>query len=370
MSTAAPGSDGGAVATVPAVAALTGLSGSGGERGPVPPVALLRDVARLAGVSRMTVSRVLNGTAPVSGDTRARVLDAVAALDYRPNPAARTLSSGRSRTIGVITLEGGVLGPASTLAGIEHEARDAGYATSVAILHELTSAAVAEAAGALRSVAVEGIIVSAPWTELDDSLLQPRQVPMVAVEGFGGDLPVVAVDQHLGAVLATRHLVAAGHRVVAHIAGPEDRYEALERHDGWRDTLVVSGLVPGPAVRGDWSPSSGHTLALQLLADPAVTAVFAANDQMALGVLRACTELGRRVPHDLAVVGFDDIPEAAYLTPSLTTVRYDFHELGRRTVQRLLAELAHPAGAERSAEGERTVIAPTLVVRESTGRAC
>lgn len=331
--------------------------------------ALIADVAQLAGVSPMTVSRVLNAKDGVRGDTRDRVLRAVTALNYRPNHAARTLSSGRSRAIGVITMEGAMIGPTSTLTGIEHEARSLGYTLSVAILGELTPAAVADAVDSLRGLAVAGIVLSAPHTGVDDSLLTGPNPPMVAVEGFRGHVPVVAVDQRDGAVLATRHLIDLGHRVICHIAGPDDRFEALEREQGWRDALAAAGLPAGTLLRGDWSPQSGYDLAGQLLEGPPATAVVVANDQMAVGVLRRLSEAGVDVPRQMSVVGFDDIAEAPFLRPSLTTVHYDFYELGRRTFRRLMDTIDEPAGhAPETSVGadSRTVIEPTLIVREST----
>lgn len=338
----------------------------------LPRQALIADVAQLAGVSPMTVSRVLNEKDGVREHTRDRVLEAVTALNYRPNHAARTLSSGRSRAIGVITMEGAMIGPTSTLAGIEHEARSLGYAVSVAILGELTPVAVAAAVDSLRGLAVAGIVLSAPHTGVDDSLLTSPTPPMVAVEGFRGQVPVVAVDQRLGAVLATRHLLDLGHRSIWHIAGPDDRYEAIEREQGWRETLLAAGLPTPGVLRGDWSPRSGYDLAGAVLASAGATAVVVANDQMAVGVLRRLAESGVDVPGRMSVVGFDDIAEAPFLRPSLTTIHYDFYELGRRTFRRLQAAFDPPRGGGSGPPvgvGSRTVIEPGLVVRESTGPA-
>jgi len=333
-------------------------------------VPLIADVAAAAGVSAMTVSRVMNGKDHVSGPTRARVLDAAASLGYRPNLAARTLSSGRSTTVGVVTLEGPVNGPASTLAGIEQEARSLGYAVSVAILSELTPSAVVAAVASFRALAVAGIILSAPHTDINDSLLPPSAIPMVAVEGFDGAVPVVAVDQHLGAVLATEHLTTAGHRDIHHIAGPADRHESLRREAGWRSALRAAHLEEAPVLRGDWTPSSGYQLGRQLIDQEVsaarATAVFVANDQMAIGVLRALAEAEIAVPGRMSVVGFDDIPEAAYLTPSLSTVRYDFAQLGRHALRRLLDDI-NGVQPGRITAPTSTLLEPALVLRESSG---
>lgn len=324
----------------------------------------IADVARLAQVSSMTVSRVINDSAPVNSGTRQRVLQAMTALNYRPNAAAQALSSGRSKTIGVVTMEGAVEGPNSTLAGIEQDARKLGYAVTVSILQRPTPDSIANAVADLQQRSVAGIVLSAPHTGLDDSRIPPMRVPMVAVEGLEGGTPVVAVDQKLGARLATDHLIGLGHTVVAHLAGPKNRLEALEREAGWRGALRSAGLKPGAMLRGDWSPRSGYELGRRLLHRGSPTAVFAANDQMALGLLRLLHEERVDVPGELSVVGFDDLPEAGFLTPSLTTVHYDFYDLGRLTLRRLLADIDQP---ERRTPAERVVMAPSLVVRESSG---
>jgi DNA-binding LacI/PurR family transcriptional regulator len=185
---------------------------------------------------------------------------------------------------------------------------------------------------------------------------------VVAVEaGPDASIPVATVDQVAGAAAATRHLLALGHKTVWHLAGPLDWKEAEERIEGWRSVLESVGApVPGP-LRGDWTARSGYEVGQRLLQIPELTAVLVANDQMALGLLRRLHESGREVPSDLSVVGFDDIPEAAYFTPPLTTVRQDFAELGRRCLHILLARI------EGDETPTRVVVAPELVVRESTG---
>jgi DNA-binding LacI/PurR family transcriptional regulator len=322
---------------------------------------VMADVARLAGVSQQTVSRVLNGNPHVRAETRARVEEAVRKLDYRPNRVARALVTGRSRTLGVVSFDTTLFGPASTLSGIERAAHDAGYAVSIASLAELTVVAVHRAIDRLREQGVDGVLVIAPQEAAARALHRlPAGLPVVATEaGAQDDVPLVAVDQRAGAEAVTSHLLAHGHRTVWHVSGPPDWLEAQDRVRGWRDTLIASGAPVPPVLEGDWSARSGHALAQRLPDD--ATAVFAGNDQMALGVLRALHELGREVPGDVSVAGFDDIPEAAYFTPPLTTVRQRFDEVGR---QALLALVAQLDGARRT--GERTTIAPELVVRAST----
>ncbi len=324
--------------------------------------AVMADVAKLAGVSHMTVSRVINDHPAVSRLTRERVLAAMAELSYRPNIAARTLVTGRTRRLGVISVDTTQYGPASMLVAIERAARDAGYAVAIASLAALDRGALGEAVDFLTSQAVEGIIAITPHTATMAALRHvPSGVPIVAVEGGKGAVPTVAVDQYLGAFLATRHLLALGHATVAHICGPQDWYESPERERGWRDALVAEGREVPAVVAGDWSARSGHDAARKLIGTPGLSAIFVANDQMALGALRALHEAQVAVPDEISVVGFDDIPEAAYFTPPLTTVRQDFGEVGRQGLDLLLEQVE---GAPRSRR--RRVIPPDLVIRKST----
>jgi DNA-binding LacI/PurR family transcriptional regulator len=331
-------------------------------------VAVMADVARLAGVSEMTVSRVLNGNPGVRASTRERVLAAMREADYHPNPAARALVTGRNSTIGVVTLDTTLFGPAATLFGLEQAARDAGYFVSVASVRELTRDSIVGAVDSLQRQGVEGIFVIAPHASAQSSLRampqsMPRSTPVVAVEaGSAGDLPVVFVDQVAGARVATRHLLDLGHRTVWHLAGPREWLEAQARQRSWEKTLRKAGAAVPPVLVGDWSARSGYELGRELAADPSVTAVFVANDYMALGLYRALGEAGRRIPHDVSVVGFDDVPEAGYFMPPLTTVRQDFDEVGRRGLAVLLEQIGNPVGDTR----RRVTIRPVLATRAST----
>src|SRR4051795_10114494 len=247
--------------------------------------AVMADVAKLAGVSHQTVSRVINDNAHVRPETRRRVLAAMRQLDYRPNPAARALVTGRTRTLGVVSFDTTLHGPASMLLGIERAAHDAGYFVSIASIGSLDSASVGGAIERLREQAVDGILVIAPQESAAQALRHLRaDVPVVATEAGAHDgVPLVAVDQVEGPRAATQHLLDLGHRTVWHVSGPLDWYEARDRIDGWRATLDAAG-APQPAVlAGDWSARSGYELGLELAREPAVTAVFAGNDQTALG---------------------------------------------------------------------------------------
>jgi DNA-binding LacI/PurR family transcriptional regulator len=323
----------------------------------------MSDVGRLAGVSHQTVSRVINGSPRVRPETRQRVISAMRELSYRPNSIARALATGRTNMLGVVGFDTTLYGPASVLFGIERAAHEEGYLMVVASLKALDRASAADAIERLRVRGVDGILVIAPDLASADALRRTQsEIPLVAAEAGPSDvLSVVAVDQYAGAVSATRHLLDLGHQTVWHISGPADWLETRERIEGWRATLESAGIAPPPLLVGDWTARAGYDLGRRLSADRSVTAVFAANDQMALGVLRAMHEAGRAVPAEVSVVGFDDIPEAPYFAPPLTTVRQDFIEVGSRS---LLALVRTIETGERIVGGSR--IPTELVVRAST----
>jgi DNA-binding LacI/PurR family transcriptional regulator len=323
----------------------------------------MSDVGRLAGVSHQTVSRVINGSPNVRPETRERVLAAMRELGYRPSSVARALVTGRTNTLGVVSFDTTLYGPASTLFGIERAAHEAGYFIIVASLKALNRSSLAEAIERLRQQGVDGILVIAPYQDAIDALLHSRsELPVVAVEAGPPDVvPVVDVDQFAGAMIATKHLLELGHETVFHIAGPSTFLEAQQRRQGWERALRDGGIEPSEPLSGDWSPQSGYELGRRLAKLKALTAVFVANDQMALGVLRAMHEVGQRVPDELSIVGFDDIPEAPYFSPPLTTIRQDFDEMGSRSL-RLMVRMIK--SGERLGAGAR--VQPELVVREST----
>ncbi len=323
----------------------------------------MTDVAKLAGVSPQTVSRALNEHASVSPLTRARVLAAIEELGYRVNTAARTLATGHSKTLGVVTLNGTFFGPVSTLCGVEQAGRDAGYFVSVVSLRSLDRRSVADAVRRLNDQVVEGIVVISPLTSAAEALNDlPTDIPVVVVEGDPRvDLAAVTVDQAEGARTATTYLLSTGHRTVFHVSGPLDWQEALARLSAWRSTLEEAGAEVVPPLSGDWTARSGYEAGQVLARVPEATAIFAGNDQMALGVLLALHEHNRRVPDEVSVVGFDDIPESAYFVPPLTTVRQDFDQVGRIAMKVLLDQINSGA---RSVE--RVMIQSELVVRQST----
>ncbi len=324
---------------------------------------VMADVARLAGVSHQTVSRVLNDHPNVRRETRVRVLDAIRELGYRRNAAARTLVTRRTNTLGVISFNTILYGPASMLCAIERAAKEHGYFVTVVALESLDRRSVLDAADRLRDQAVDGLIVIAPQATAVAALSQvPVPVPLVVVGGGTHTrLRSVAMDNEAGACRAAEHLLDLGHRTVIHLAGPASWLDARERADGWRRALVSrSAPIVEPLVSTDWSARSGYELGHRVLADRTITAVFCANDHMALGLLLAAAESGVRIPDDLSVVGFDDIPEARYFYPPLTTVRQDFGEVGRQALSTLVDRMSGVIMA-----GPRVRVAPELIVRAS-----
>ncbi len=325
--------------------------------------ASIRDVALLAGVSHQTVSRVINDHPSIRDSTRQRVLDAMEQLQYRPNRAARALVTARSRTLGVLSTTAAALyGPVSSINAVQGAARDAGYYLAVAQIPELTDVGIAAALDHLLAQAVEGIIVIAPQDLVLEHISGARiGVPYVTLQGGSEYVErELTVDQEAGARGATAHLIGLGHRRILHLTGPLGWFEAQARVAGYTHELEAAGLAVPALLEGDWSAESGYRAAQSFVRDPDATAVFASNDQMALGVYHAAREAGRRIPEDLSVVGFDDIPEAAHFWPPLTTVLQDFTELGRRSVERLVAEIE---GGE--VPGPASLL-PELIVRAST----
>jgi DNA-binding LacI/PurR family transcriptional regulator len=321
----------------------------------------MADVARLAGVSGQTVSRVANGRQNVDAVTRARVQDAMRQLGYRPNGAARALRSGEFRSIGVIVFELSTFGTTRTLDAIATAATARGYSVNLMPVLSVNRQAVADAFTRLGEQAVDGVIMMIEAQILDQVHL-PVGLPVVVVHaGAHYDHPVVDTDQTQGARLATEHLLELGHRTVWHVGGPPSSFAADQRRRSWEQTLRDHGRDVPPFLIGDWSSGSGYDAGCQLAAEADLTAVFVANDQMALGVLRALHARGRTVPDDVSVVGFDDMEEAAQFWPPLTTIRQTFADLGRRSVDTLLAEI-HGTGLPHTPYAVPT----TLVIRNST----
>ncbi|MFJ6653444.1 LacI family DNA-binding transcriptional regulator [Microbacterium sp. NPDC091313] len=316
----------------------------------------MADVAERAGVSAQTVSRVANGSPRVDPATRARVERAMADLGYRVHRAARALRTGRSRTLGVVVSTLASVGNSRMLEAVAELAADSDYALAVAIARG--ESGLADAFGRLRDQAVDGVIVLNEASSLTRGAPLPPGLPVVVVDAPADErFASVQTDHAGGAAAAVRHLLERGVSTVHHLAGPADSFAAAERERGWRAALAAAGASAPEVVRGDWTSASGHAAGERL---GAAAAVFAANDQMALGLLRAFADAGRAVPAEVGVVGFDDVVDSAQYRPPLTTVRQDFAELGRRAVAALVAVVeGAPAPAPE-------IVPAELVVRASS----
>jgi DNA-binding LacI/PurR family transcriptional regulator len=321
----------------------------------------IRQVAALAGVSHQTVSRVLNGHPNIRPATRDRVLKVMEDLDYRPNSAARALATSRTNRIGVLVDSPVEYGPNSTLRGVETAARAAGYSVTAATVGDDDSLGPSIAFEHLLSQGIDALCVIAPrFSSLDRLRQLTLEMPALVVKSAKDDAFLTAsVDQELGAALAVRHLIDLGHRRIAHVAGPLDWLDAWARHRAWQIEMKAAGLEELDVVVGDWTANFGYEVAHQRGRLPDCTAIFAANDQIALGLIHGFAERAIRVPDDVSIVGFDDLPEAKHFLPPLTTVRQDFRALGERSVEVLRAALE---GRELD---RRSIIAPLLIVRES-----
>lgn len=318
----------------------------------------MADVAAVAGVSGQTVSRVVNESPRVDPATRTRVEAAMAELGYRPHRAARALRTGRTQTIGLLVSTLATVGNSRMLQAVADAAATRGYALTVVTLGALGD--VAAAFERLSEQGVDGVVVLNEATAAAHDASVPPGLRLVVVDSPPDDRFAIVQTAHAeGARQAVEHLLQLGHETVWHIGGPEGSYAAAERERGWRDALAAAGASAPDVIRGDWTAASGAHAAASI-ARHAPTAVFCANDQMALGALRMLAESGCEVPREVSVVGFDDVADAADYRPPLTTVRQDFDTLGEHAVVRLVdaIETDRPAGTD--------LVRATLVVREST----
>lgn len=324
----------------------------------------LIDVARLAGVSTQTVSRVTNGSPKVAAGTRDAVLAAMDSLGYRPNSAARALRRGSFRTIGVIVYDLASYGNTRSIDALAEAAAHRGYSIVLNPVRSTSESDISTAFTHLDEKSVDGILVIRDeHIHLENSTQIPSATPVVILDSAApGDRPAVDADQRGGARQAVEHLLDLGHPTVHMVGGPTTSHSAAEREAEWERLLRAAGRDVPPVVRGDWSAASGYEAGRTLAADPGVSAVFSANDQMAVGLLRALHEAGRRVPDDVSVVGFDDIDESGWLWPPLTTVRQRFDESGRVAVLKLFEAIE--SGRR---EGSFESVPTELVVRGSTG---
>jgi LacI family transcriptional regulator len=333
----------------------------------------IRDVAAAAGVSRQTVSRVLNEKPDVAKETRQRVLDVIEEMGYRPSSIARSLTQGRSCTLGVVSYGVQYFGPSHTLAGIERQANDMGYTLHLSLVRNPSESGVPILHDML-SYHVDGIIWAVSeignnrdWAEKEVCQIS---VPVVFLDMRPcPNLSVVNMDNRWGGYAATKHLLDQGRQQIGLITGPLTWWSAQQRRVGWQDALgeAGKGIADSLQVEGTWSAASGERGLKRLLEQhPGVDAVFASNDQMALGTLKAAREMGLRVPEDLAVIGFDDVPEAAFYSPPLSTVRQDLNELGRGAVRELGRLIEARQQEVEDIEPETIQYQPELIVRQSS----
>lgn len=322
--------------------------------------ASIGDVARLAGVSPTTVSRVSTGVGIVRESTRRRVLDAMRTLGYTPNHAARALRYGSFGTIGVIAHQLGRTGESRTVESVVAAARREGYGVTLVDVESPTSDEVDAAVQRLTHRSIDGLVIIRAETATPATLQLPARLPVAVSDSrFVGHHPAVGPDQTAGTRDAVEHLLALGHRTVHHVAGPAGSGPAGLRAAGWRATLAAAGRSAPEPLPGDWSAASGYAAGLAL--PPDATAVFCANDETAAGLVAALDARGLRVPQDVSVVGFDDIPLAGFLRPALTTVRQDFARVGEELVHLLVRQVAGEELADH-----RVVVPAPLVVRAST----
>jgi LacI family transcriptional regulator len=342
----------------------------------------IKEVAQAAGVSTQTVSRVLNDRPDVSTETREKIRAIIADLGYSPNALARSLIQGRSHTLGVAGYGLSYYGPSRVLTGIERRANELGYSLLLNLLRDPETEDGEEIFHNLLARQVDGIIWAVPeiganrdWVaeqlvqKADDALVPVVFINMEPRDG----LAVAAMDNRAGGRLATEHLLAQGYRRIGIISGPCSWWEAQQREQGWREAMTAAGVNPheldGLKVTGDWYPSSGEKGLEELLRRcPDLEAVFACNDPMAAGALLAARRLGHTVPETLAVVGFDDVPEAAYYFPSLTTVRQPLSQLGGQAVELLNRMLSVPVDGEELPSSQTLWLHPQLIIRNSTMR--
>lgn len=329
----------------------------------------VKDVAARSGVSFQTTSKVLNGKGSVSDQTRERILSAAKDLGYVPNILARSLVTRSTRAIGLVASDFNDPNLSRFIVGAEREARRQGYAVVISSI-DPDGAGGDRATRALIERRVDGILLAAPQMEKDfeTARLINGQLPTVSLHHVpGGGIATVGSDHSLTGLLATRHLIQLGHRKVGTVTGPLARRVTHSRLRGYRQALEAAGLSYDQSLieEGDWQISGGFEAAQRLLSRrPDLTAIFAQNDTMAIGVLSLLRELGRRVPGDCAVVGCDDIEIAAHTVPPLATVRVPFHETGEEAIRVLLRMIA-----SGSAEPVRVLLPVELVPRASSGAA-
>jgi LacI family transcriptional regulator len=343
---------------------------------PISKALTIKEIARKAGVSTQTVSRVLNDRPDVSRETRKRVQQIIDESGYHPNAIARSLIRQRTYILGLIASHLNFHGPQAHLVQLDREATEVGYTLLPQLIHENDSIDLQQQLRRLLSQQVDGIIWAIPQVDVDTSTLWEQMVlpsmPMISLEDPIPNIPMPAyVDEQTGARLATQHLLSQGYRRIGLITGATNWEVSKKRAFGWRETLQASGfpVEEQHIFQGDWTAASGEQGMYRLLEQyPGIDAVFACNDQMALGALQALHEIGRRVPDDFGVVGFDDFPESAYFWPPLSTVRQPWPEKCAIAVRALIRMIEERREGDNFAVPKTKVLLPELIVRKSSVR--
>lgn len=336
----------------------------------------IKEVANAAGVSTQTVSRVINERPDVSLETRRRVQMVIEELKYRPSALARSLIQQRSYTLGVVTAGLRFIGPSRTLSGITNAAEEKGYSLLLKELPQFDTTEITPIFQAFYDRHVDGIIWAVPEVGNNRRWINPgsfeTSIPMVylAMEPRQ-DILVVSIDNYQGAQLAVRHLFRQGYQHVGHVAGPMDWWEAQQRMKGWEAILAEVQTKPevNHWAEGNWSSASGAQAIEKLFVQyPEMDAVFVGNDQMALGVIQKAAQKGLRIPEDLGVVGFDDIPESAFFLPPLTTVKQDQYLIGKVAVEQIVQIIGSNLEGLEPERSNSFILSPTLVVRQSSSK--
>jgi DNA-binding LacI/PurR family transcriptional regulator len=337
----------------------------------------IHEVAKQAGVSTKTVSRVVNGQGEISEETRRRVQGVIDALGYRPNILARSLVNQRSNMLGVVAWGLDNYAPSRIVMGIEQRSSELGYSLFLHLVSHPNDTSAERILNTLADHRVEGIIWAIPEVGDNHAWLQRISLTNLPPIVFLNTQPrpgldSISVDNRRGGELAVQHLVEQGRQRIGLISGPPDWWETRERQAGWQNALLRAGREPAPRrmVASDWSVEGGAQAMQRLLEqDPQIDAVFASSDDIALGALATATRCGRHVPADLALVGFDNIPQSAYFQPPLTTIDQPLARTGRAAVELLLERIAHGSAEDAEIRAATLALEPRLVVRASSGAA-
>lgn len=320
------------------------------------------DVAKLAGVSHQTVSRVINKAEYIKDDTRTKVQSAMEELGYVPNAAARALVTSKSKIVGILVSDIVYHGPAGMMHAMEKEARRGGFFAISASVDPLDGKSIAQGIEHLRRLGIEGLVVITPQSDSVQAVERlVTDIPVVFIDSPNNSKELSAeLDNFSGAKRATEHLISLGHKQIVHVAGPTGWFDSAPRVAGYEAAMESAHLQP-KVIPGDWTVPTGYEIGrdLDIEADK-VTAIFAANDHLALGLMRALRQRGYSIPERVSIIGFDDVPEAAYYEPPLTTMRPDFAELGRVAMEMMLGHI------NREETLRADTLVPELIIREST----